>query len=55
LSEWWLPAAAVAAYLSLIHEWLPRGLPHANDATPAKAMLNSIFFMISSFLVELRR
>jgi len=29
--------------------------PHANDATIASVMLNSIFFMISPFLVELRR
>jgi uncharacterized Fe-S cluster-containing MiaB family protein len=29
--------------------------PHVNDATAAKAMLKSIFFIISSLLVELRR
>jgi hypothetical protein len=29
--------------------------PHANDATTAKAMLKNTFFMISPFLVELRR
>jgi hypothetical protein len=29
--------------------------PHATDATTIKAMLKSIFFMISPFLVQLRR
>jgi hypothetical protein len=46
-----VPLASVVVVVVVVSETCP----HANGATNAKAMLNTIFFMFSPLLVELRQ